>query len=98
MKKVLLILFLAFSLIFPQNLNAQTLSCMSYSEFRQDMTKRDFELERFFLDEQDTMFELYSKASGGWVLIAVGYDMFKRKAACIIKQGPFIQSVPQKSF
>ena len=98
MKKVLLILFLAFSLIFPQNLNAQTLSCMSYSQFRQDMIKKDFELERFFLDQKDNMFELYSKTSGGWILIAVGYDIFNRKAACIINQGPFIQSVPQKSF
>lgn len=98
MKKVLLILFLVFSLTFPQNLNAQSLSCMSYSEFRQDMARTDFELERIFLDAKDVMFELYSKASGGWLLVVVGYDMLKRKGACIINQGPFIQSLPQKSF
>lgn len=101
MKKILFILILSFSLLFPELVQAEvkTQGCQLYTNFREEMAKNHLELDKFFLDRDEVKYELYSKAEGNtWILVVVGFDPIRRPIACLVGQGDFIMSGRTKSF
>lgn len=102
MRKVLFTLILSFLLLFPDLSLAQTTTtgiCDLYSNFRKTMSQNHLELDKFFLNENEVKFELYSQPKGSrWVLIVVSFDPIKRPLACIVESGNFIMSGRTSSF
>ncbi len=101
MKKLLSILVLSCLLLLPNITEAVSapVKCMAYSDFREKMKNKSFELDKYFLDNDSTLHEFYSQAKGSkWILVVITYNSIRLKYACLENLGDFQISAPTSSY